>query len=177
MISGPLTVNQPAWTNSTPNVPATNWTYTPEGSTAASLTPGSDSFSTAIASLELTSAEQQEISSATNMTPTNASWMTRTVHLEADTTYTMSWNFISGDYVPYDDGSFTTLVFQGAEPEPTVLINNEAKNYALLGFTTSPGNYSTGTYGSTRWQRRRISTLTNWRLSARIRGIQRRRHG
>ena len=96
--------------------------------------------------------EQQEIAAATPQSETNAAWMTRTVHLEADAVYTVSWNFISGDYPPYDDGSITTLVYQGAGPAPTVLINNDPKNYALLGFTTAPGNYSTGTYGSTGWQ-------------------------
>jgi VCBS repeat-containing protein len=144
VFTGPMTYNAPD---------GHAWTYTPNGSGAAALSPtNSPLFTAAATSLGLTAAEGQEIATASGGTPTGAAWMTRTVHLEANTEYTMAWNFISPDYTPFTDGSITTLVYQGSGPAPTVLVNNEAKNYALLGFTTAAGDYSTGSYGSTGWQ-------------------------
>jgi hypothetical protein len=65
----------------------------------------------------------------------------------------MVWNYIGTDYVPYNDGSITSLVYQGNGATPTITINNSVGNYALLGFTNpGTGDYSTGSFGSTGWQ-------------------------
>ena len=132
---------------------AGTYVSTPNGSGAAILSPiGSQSFADSAAMLGLSAIEQQEIVSASPSSPTNAAWMSHAVHLQAGTTYTMAWNFVSTDYTPFGDGSITTLVYQGSGPTPTVTINDADQNYALLGYTTSPGNYSTGDYASTGWQ-------------------------
>jgi LPXTG-motif cell wall-anchored protein len=65
----------------------------------------------------------------------------------------MSWNYIGTDYVPFNDGSITSLVYTGTGTAPQITVNNGVGNYALLGFTNpGTGDYSTGTYGSTGWQ-------------------------
>jgi hypothetical protein len=65
----------------------------------------------------------------------------------------MSWNYIGTDYVPFNDGSITSLVYTGTGAAPQITVNNGVGNYALLGFTNpGTGDYSTGTYGSTGWQ-------------------------
>ncbi len=73
--------------------------------------------------------------------------------METGKVYTMSWNYIGTDYVPFNDGSITSLVYQGAGSSPSVTVNNQLQNYALLGFTNpGTGDYSTGSFGSTGWQ-------------------------
>jgi autotransporter-associated beta strand protein len=80
----------------------------------------------------------------------NIAYVYRTVTLTAGTTYTMAWNYIGTDYVPFNDGSITTLVPITAG---TTTVNNYIQNYALLGFTNpGTGDYSAGTFGSTGWQ-------------------------
>jgi LPXTG-motif cell wall-anchored protein len=65
----------------------------------------------------------------------------------------MSWNYIGTDYVPFNDGSITSLAYTGTGAAPQITVNNGVGNYALLGFTNpGTGDYSTGTYGSTGWQ-------------------------
>jgi hypothetical protein len=147
-----------------PAVSPTTWTFSPYGSYGAALQPtGSTTFDAATSALGLTSAENQAIktklqqdqqaSGLGNPNPTNAAWLTQNVNLDAGTTYTMSWNYIGTDYVPFNDGSITSLVYQGTGSTPVVTVNNYAQNYALLGFTNpGTGDYSTGTYGSTGWQ-------------------------
>lgn len=82
----------------------------------------------------------------------DAAWISKVVHLEAGTVYTMSWNYVGTDYEPYNDGSITTLVSQ-SDPGTTVYVNGYESNYAVLGFTnTGTGDYSTGSYASTGWQ-------------------------
>jgi hypothetical protein len=84
--------------------------------------------------------------------PTNAAWAKTTINVQAGDIFKMSWNYTSTDYVPFNDGSITTLV------DPTnatnlAKINGQLKQYALLGFTNQgTGDYSTGSYGSTGWQ-------------------------
>ncbi|NVN50625.1 Ig-like domain-containing protein [Mycolicibacterium hippocampi] len=151
VITTPLSFNAPEWPQT--GTPAHTWLHTPNGS-AAALSPNStQTFAEAGTALGLTLAQQQAVITTAAETPTDATWMTRTVSLEADTVYTMVWNYIGTDYEPYNDGSITTLVYQGSGPAPTVLVNNYAENYAILGFTnTGTGDYSTGSYGSTGWQ-------------------------
>jgi hypothetical protein len=84
-----------------------------------------------------------------NMHPTNATSISRTVFLQAGITYTYAWQYVSTDYVPYNDGSMITLT--GGNGTPT--INGQTQNFALLGFTNEgTGNYSVGSYGATGWQ-------------------------
>jgi hypothetical protein len=163
-------VGSPTLQDGSPNqyhAPATSpttWTFSPYGTYGAALQPtGSTTFDAATSALGLTSAENQAIktklqqdqqaSGLGNPNPTNAAWLTQNVTLNAGTTYTMSWNYIGTDYVPFNDGSITSLVYQGTGSTPVVTVNNYVQNYALLGFTNpGTGDYSTGTYGSTGWQ-------------------------
>ena len=147
-----------------PAVSPTTWTFSPYGTAGAALQPtGSTTFDAATSALGLTSAENQAIktklqqdqqaSGLGNPNPTNAAWLTQSVNLDAGKVYTMSWNYIGTDYVPFNDGSITSLVYQGTGSTPVVTVNNYVQNYALLGFTNpGTGDYSTGTYGSTGWQ-------------------------
>jgi hypothetical protein len=148
-----------------PAVSPTTWTFAPYGSYGAALQPtGSVTFDAAMSALGLTQTQNQEIktkliqdqqaSGLGNPNPTNAAWFTTNVNLDTGKIYTMSWNYIGTDYVPFNDGSITSLVYQGTDGStPTVTVNNYTQNYALLGFTNpGTGDYSTGTYGSTGWQ-------------------------
>jgi hypothetical protein len=147
-----------------PAVTPTTWTFAPYGSYGAALQPtGNVTFDAATSALGLTQTQNQEIktklqqdqqaSGLGNPNPTNAAWITQSVNLDAGTIYTMSWNYIGTDYVPFNDGSITSLVYQGTGSTPVVTVNNYVQNYALLGFTNpGTGDYSTGTYGSTGWQ-------------------------
>ncbi|MET0455533.1 MAG: Ig-like domain-containing protein, partial [Mycobacterium sp.] len=148
--SGSLTFSSPA---SDDGVPARSWVYTPDGHAAAISPTEAQTFAQAGTALGLTVIQQQAIIATSAGTIQDAAWISKTVHLEADKTYTMSWNYISTDYQPYNDGSITTLVYQGSGPAPTTYVNNSEGNYAILGYTnTGTGDYSTGSYGSTGWQ-------------------------
>jgi hypothetical protein len=147
-----------------PAVSPTTWTFSPYGSYGAALQPKNQAtFDAATSALGLTQAQNQAIktklqqdqqaSGLGNPNPTDAAWFTKSVNLDAGTVYTMSWNYIGTDYVPFNDGSITSLVYQGSGSTPNVIVNNYTGNYALLGFTNpGTGDYSTGTYGSTGWQ-------------------------
>jgi LPXTG-motif cell wall-anchored protein len=147
-----------------PAVIPTTWTFSPYGTYAASLQPsGSPTFDNATSALGLTPnqntaiktllTQQQQASGLGDPNPTNAAWITKEVTLNAGVTYTMSWNYIGTDYVPFNDGSITSLVYTGTGATPQITVNNGVGNYALLGFTNpGTGDYSTGTYGSTGWQ-------------------------
>jgi hypothetical protein len=131
------------------------WTIAPSGVYMLAIQAGGGSpvFNTAMTSLGLSSAHITEIRSyltglGGNSSPTNASWVKRDVTLQAGMTYTFAWQYLSTDYMPFNDGSIITLTGAGV---PT--LNGEQKNYALLGFTnTGTGNYSVGSYGATGWQ-------------------------
>jgi len=136
------------------------WTIRPYGTYMAQLYPsGAVQFDNATASLGLTSTDNTAIrnfmtanSGGGNPTPTNASWIKRTVTLQAGSTYSFAWNYLSTDYTPFNDGSMITLV-HSSDPTKIPTLNNEQKRYALLGFTNpGTGNYSTDSYGSTGWQ-------------------------
>ena len=137
------------------------WTINPYGSWMGQLYPsGSVQFNSATTSLGLTTAENTAIRQfmTTNAgggdpTPTNASWMKRTMTLTAGTTYSFAWNYVSTDYTPFNDGSMVTLVHStNAGIIPT--LNNSQQRYGLLGFTNpGTGNYATDSYGSTGWQK------------------------
>ena len=136
------------------------WTIRPYGTYMAQLYPsGGITFDSTTASLGLTSADNTAIKNfmtanagGGNPTPTNATWIKRTVTLQAGTTYTFAWNYLSTDYTPFNDGSMISLV-HSTDVSKVPTLNNEQKRYALLGFTNpGTGNYSTDSYGSTGWQ-------------------------
>ena len=165
------TGNLTGWTTSSADVTATgttnavlggkNWTVNPYGTWMGKLYPsGSVQFDSATTSLGLTSVENTAIrqfmtanAGGGNPTPTNASWMKRTMTLTAGTTYSFAWNYLSTDYTPFNDGSMVTLVHStNAGITPT--LNNSQQRYGLLGFTNpGTGNYATDSYGSTGWQK------------------------
>ena len=131
------------------------WTVTPYGSYMISLQAGGGSpgFDGAMTTLGFTGSTitsiRNTIYSSGNMYPTNATSISRTIFLQAGTTYSYAWQYVSTDYVPYNDGSMITLT--GGPGTPT--INGQTQNFALLGFTNEgTGNYSVGSYGATGWQ-------------------------
>jgi hypothetical protein len=140
------------------------WSVTPYGNYMMVIQAGgaSPNFDPAMTSLGMTTTEIQNIRTylsnlGGNSTPTNASWAKRTVTLQAGVTYTIAWQYMSTDYVPFNDGSAMTLTHStDASKIPT--LNNEVKRYALLGFTNpGTGNYATDSYGATGWQ---LATIT-----------------
>ncbi len=140
------------------------WSVTPYGQYMMVIQAGgaSPTFDASMTSLGLTATEVTAIKNyltglGGNSTPTNASWAKRTVFLETGKTYVVAWQYMSTDYVPFNDGSMMTLKhITDATKIPT--LNNEVKRYALLGFTNpGTGNYSTDSYGSTGWQ---LATIT-----------------
>jgi fibronectin-binding autotransporter adhesin len=140
-----------------------NWTITPYGTRMGRLQPtGSVQFNTATAQLGLTSVENTAIrnyltSLGGNSTPTNAAWIKREITLQAGTTYTFGWNYVSTDYTPFNDGSMMTLT-HSTNAGITPNLNNSQLRYALLGFTNpGTGNYATDSYGSTGWQQARFT--------------------
>lgn len=136
------------------------WNIAPYGNHMMVIQAGSGSptFDNAAESLGLTTQQVTDIKNfltaqGGNSTPTNASWAKRSVTLEAGKTYVVAWQYLSTDYVPFNDGSMMTLVGPSV---PT--LNNENKNYSLLGFTNpGTGNYATDSYGATGWQ---LATIT-----------------
>jgi fibronectin-binding autotransporter adhesin len=131
------------------------WTITPYGSYMLSIQAGGNSpqFNAAMTTLGLSASNitsiRNTIYSNGSMNPTNASSVSRTVFLQAGITYSFGWQYLSTDYVPYNDGSLITLT--GGPGTPT--LNGQTQNYALLGFTNpGTGNYSTNSYGATGWQ-------------------------
>lgn len=131
------------------------WTITPYGSYMISVQAGGSSpqFNAAMTTLGLSSTDittiRNTIYSNGSMNPTNASSVSRTVFLQAGITYTFGWQYLSTDYVPYNDGSMITLTNGPGTPT----LNGQTQNYALLGFTNQgTGNYSVGSYGATGWQ-------------------------
>jgi hypothetical protein len=83
---------------------------------------------------------------------TNAAWVSKDFTFTSAASFKMYWTYTSTDYVPFNDGSITTLVNTG---DATTLgkINGVTTQYLLLGATNpGTGNYSTDSYGSTGWQ-------------------------
>lgn len=140
-----------------------NWIINPYGTKMAQIQPtGGVQFNTATASLGLTATETTSIrnyltSMGGNSSPTNAGWMKREVTLQAGVTYVFGWNYVSTDYVPFNDGSMMTLT-HATNASITPNLNNSQLRYALLGFTNpGTGNYATDSYGSTGWQQARFT--------------------
>lgn len=148
-----------------PAVAAGSWTFSPNNATyAVALQPkGEQNFSQAMTALGLsgsaetalrgTLSSQAQASKFGAGNPTDAAWITREVQLTAGVTYTMNWNYLGTDYVPFNDGSITSLVAVSTPSSPTITVNNSVGVYALLGFTNpGTGDYSTNSYGATGWQ-------------------------
>lgn len=146
-----------------PPVSSATWTFSAYGNNMLALQPNAQTnWSTVGAELGLTSTQISSLSSMLQTqaqasgfgsgTITNLAYTYRTVTLTAGTTYNMAWNYIGTDYVPFNDGSITTLTPVSGTTGATT-VNNYAQNYALLGFTNpGTGDYSAGTFGSTGWQ-------------------------
>lgn len=140
-----------------------NWTINPYGTKMAQIQPtGGVQFNTATASLGLSAAENTAIRNYLTglggySSPTNAGWIKREITLQAGTTYTFGWNYVSTDYTPFNDGSMMTLT-HATNASITPNLNNSQLRYALLGFTNpGTGNYATDSYGSTGWQQARFT--------------------
>jgi hypothetical protein len=144
-------------------VSPTTWSFSAYGNNMLALQPNAQTnWSTVGAELGLTSAQISSLSSMLQTQAqasgfgsgsiTNLAYAYTTVTLTAGTTYNMAWNYIGTDYVPFNDGSITTLTPVSGTTGATT-VNNYAENYALLGFTNpGTGDYSAGTFGSTGWQ-------------------------
>jgi len=147
-----------------PPVSPATWQFSSYGNSMLALQPGpSNQWNTVGTTLGLTSSQitslsallqqQAQASGFGSGSITNSAFVHRTVTLTAGTTYQLAWNYIGTDYVPFNDGSITTLVGTGSTAGVTPTVNNYAQNYALLGFTNpGTGDYSAGTFGSTGWQ-------------------------
>ena len=138
------------------------WTINPYGNYMGMLSISSGSFSNMASALSLTSASvsgiQSTLSTQAQTTgngqgnPTTAAWTSKTITLTGGQNFSLAWQYISSDYVPFNDGSIATLVKVGS-PDVNAVLNNYTSQYALLGFTNpGTGDYSTGSYGSTGWQ-------------------------
>ena len=146
-------------------VAAGSWTFSPKGGTyAVALQPKSEqTFTQATAALGLSATQTSQITTMLSSqaqasgfgggNPTDAAWITREVQLTAGITYTMSWNYMATDYVPFNDGSITSLIPVTVASTPAITVNNFNQSYALLGFSNpGTGDYSTNSYGATGWQ-------------------------
>jgi hypothetical protein len=91
---------------------------------------------------------------------TNGTWMTKVITLSANETITMWWNYVSSDYVPYNDGAMATFTPAGGAAT-TGKINDVLTDYMILaGTNPGTGTYSTNSYGSTGWQSVTFTALT-----------------
>ena len=134
------------------------WIVSPyTGSYMVSLqASGGANYSTMTSGLGLSSTSVTALSTEINAQGTGAitsgAWITKSMTFNSAATFKMAWNYISTDYVPFNDGSLASLVNTGSA---TTLgkINGISTQYLLLGATNpGTGNYSTGSYGSTGWQ-------------------------
>ncbi|CAB5214807.1 Autotransporter beta-domain containing protein [uncultured Caudovirales phage] len=143
------------------------WTINPYGSYMGKLTIQSGTFSGmtsamglnagSISTLQNMLTTQATANNFGNGTVTTTAYATKTVTLTAGQTFTLAWQYISTDYVPFNDGSIATLTKVGS-PNTTAVLNNYTAQSTLLGFTVpGTGDYSTGSYGSTGWQ---VATFT-----------------
>jgi hypothetical protein len=134
------------------------WIVSPyTGSYMVSLQPfGGQNYSTMTSALGLSASSitalNTEINAQGTGSITSGVWITKNFTFSSPATFKMAWNYISTDYVPFSDGSLTSLVNTGAAADKGK-INGVTTEYLLLGATNpNTGNYSTGSYGSTGWQ-------------------------
>ncbi|WP_342315470.1 autotransporter domain-containing protein [Lysobacter sp. FW306-1B-D06B] len=130
------------------------WTVTPYQNYMASLQAGqAGNVGAGLSALGLTAQSQSNVQSMMGAASlTNAAWLYQDLVLEAGDAFTMAWQYVSTDYEPYNDGSFTSLV-NVDDPFALGVVNNQNAQFALLGATNlGTGSYSTGSYGATGWQ-------------------------
>lgn len=146
------------------------WAISPyTGSTMYSLAPQqpSNTYANMASALGMSSSSVTSLSgeiAAQNPqgggTITNAAWVSKNFTFTAPAQFHMYWTYTSTDYVPFNDGSITTLVNTG-DAAALGKINGVSTQYLLLGATNpGTGNYSTGSYGSTGWQVVNYDVLT-----------------
>lgn len=146
------------------------WAISPyTGSTMYSLQPNSPSntYANMASALGMSSSSVSALSAeiaAQNPSGggsiTNAAWVSKNFTFTAPATFNMYWVYTSTDYVPFNDGSITTLV-NTTNSSQFGKINGLSKEYLLLGATNpGTGNYSTDSYGSTGWQIVNYNILT-----------------
>lgn len=146
------------------------WVISPyTGSTMYSLQPNnaSNSYANMATALGMSSSSVSALSAeiaAQNPTGggniTNAAWVSKNFTFTTPASFHMHWTYTSTDYVPFNDGSITTLV-NTTNASDLGKINGLTKQYLLLGATNpGTGNYSTDSYGSTGWQVVNYSILT-----------------
>lgn len=146
------------------------WAISPyTGSTMYSLAPNSPSntYANMASALSMSSSSVSALSSqiaAQNPSGggniTNAAWVSKNFTFSAPSSFSMYWVYTSTDYVPFNDGSITTLV-NTTDASALGKINGVSTEYLLLGATNpGTGNYSTNSYGSTGWQVVNYSILT-----------------
>jgi hypothetical protein len=153
----------PGTTYYAPAVTPHTWVIGPYGSYMAAIQPsGNYTFAQMSSGLGLSASSQSALTSMLHTQAqasgfgsgnvTNTSWMSRDVSMTSGQTVTMAWNYVSTDYVPFNDGSIATMVNTA---DGTVLgtVNNKNAQYTLLGFTNpGTGDYSTNSFGFTGWQ-------------------------
>lgn len=143
------------------------WVHDSTGTGMAVLYPsgGSTEFNTDIEStLGISTASKDYISdtfySNSSKRPTNFASITNTFTALAGDSFTVSWNYTSMDYVPYNDGSMLSVVNTGSPSDVAVLDGVKAEVLILGATNAGTGNYTTGSYGSTGWQTSTVKILT-----------------
>lgn len=131
-----------------------NYVITPDETKMAFLnTKGSSATLEAVASaLSMNSSSVSSIKSYFPDT-TNFSSVYTTVCLTAGQEFSMAWNYVANDYVPFNDGSFVTFTNMTNSADSSSSIYGLQQQTVVLGATVpGTGNFSTGDYGTTGWQ-------------------------
>jgi len=135
------------------NTSAYVWSVNQDRSKMAKLQPmgPSGAFSGAADALAMSQGSRDYIVSVFPRI-TNIAYLFTDLELAAGESFTMAWNYVATDYVPFNDASFTTFVNLD-DASKTGLINDLPTPISILGATVpGTGNYSTGSYSSTGWQ-------------------------
>lgn len=129
-----------------------DWTINPYQNKMAVLTPsGNNNYTSVFNTLNLSTESQNYITGQfTNIR--NFAYVYQDIELSANEEFTMAWNYIATDYIPFNDASFVSLVnLDNATSTPVV--NGVRAQVGILGATVlGTGNYSTDSFGSTGWQ-------------------------
>ena len=140
-----------------------SWTVVPQTADTymASLQAGGgSSFSTGASALGLSTQSQTQVSTLLGDNPTNAAWLYQDITLNAGDAFTMAWQYVSTDYVPFNDASLTSLI-NISDSSVLATVNSSMSQFSLLGATVpNTGNYATGSYGATGWQVATYSVAT-----------------
>ena len=128
------------------------WTVKPKGEYMAWAQASKSTTSADLATnLGLSAASLSEINTTLGGSVTNVAWLVQSLTLSAGASFSMAWQYIATDYVPFNDSSITSLV-NVSSPTTLATVNNSVSQYALLGATNpGTGNYSTDSYGATGW--------------------------